>query len=344
MALATSESTAIHRRPAELLRELIRFDTTNPPGNERVCISYIEGLLKAAGIETTIRSKDPERPNLVARLRGTGAAPPLLLYGHVDVVTTEKQDWTHPPFEAKLVDGCDLGTRRPRHERWRRNDALGLPARERGRLSPPGDLIFCALSDEEGFGGYGAGFMVDEHPELFDGVTHAIGEFGGFALQMGSRRFYPIQVAEKQVCGVKLRVRGAGGHGAVPVRGGAMATLARALERIDRKRLPVHVDPVVRDMCHAIGKASPLSTRLALRLLLTRPLTNRLLDLLGTRGHELDPLLHNTVSPTMVRASDKVDVIPNEVELRLRRPPPARFPTRRPGLRAESDPARRGGD
>jgi acetylornithine deacetylase/succinyl-diaminopimelate desuccinylase-like protein len=179
----------------------------------------------------------------------------------------------------------------------------------------PGDLIFCALSDEEGLGDYGAGFMVDEHPELFDGVTHAIGEFGGFSIEIGSQRFYPIQVAEKQVCGIKLRMRGAGGHGSVPVREGAMAGLAKALERLDRKRLPVHVTPATRDMLRSIGEASPLPMRLALRLLLTPPLTNTVLNLLGERGQELAPLLHNTVSPTMVRASDKVNVIPNEVNL-----------------------------
>lgn len=316
MALADSASgSAIHHRPAELLQELIRFDTTNPPGNERECISYIDGLLRDAGIETTIRAKDPDRPNLVARIAGAGAAPPLLLYGHVDVVTTEKQDWTHPPFEAKLVDGWIWG-----------RGALDMKGGVAMMLSaflrahedtspPPGDIIFCALADEEGFGGYGAGFMAEEHPELFAGVKHAIGEFGGFALEIGSRRFYPIQVAEKQVCGIRLRMRGAGGHGAVPVRGGAMSELAQALERIDRKRLPVHITPVVRDMCRAISEASPLPARVALRLLLMPSLTNRLLDLLGTRGKELDPLLHNTVSPTMVRASDKVNVIPSEVSV-----------------------------
>ena len=152
---------------------------------------------------------------------------------------------------------------------------------------PPGDLIFCALSDEESFGGYGAGFMVDEHPELFDGVTHAIGEFGGFALQMGSRRFYPVQVAEKQVCGVKLRVRGAGGHGAVPVRGGAMAT--RASPRADRPQTVAGSHPRSCATCSRDRRGIAVADGLALRLLLVRPLTNRLLDLLGTRGARARP-------------------------------------------------------
>jgi acetylornithine deacetylase/succinyl-diaminopimelate desuccinylase-like protein len=302
-----ADEPAIHHRPAELLRNLIRFDTTNPPGNERECISYIDGLLQDAGIETTIRAREPERPNLVARLPGAGNAPPLLLYGHVDVVTTEKQEWTHPPFEAKLVDGWIWGRGTLDMKGGVAMMVSAFLRASEDSSPPPGDVIFCALADEEGFGHCGAGFMVDEHAELFAGVEHAIGEFGGFAIELGPGRFYPIQVAEKQ------RLRGAGGHGAVPVRGGAMAELARMLERIDRKRLPVHVTPIVRDMCHAIAKASSLPTRLALRLLLTPPLTNRVLDLLGIRGRDLDPLLHNTVSPTMVRASDKVNVIPSEV-------------------------------
>ena len=93
-----------HERPAELLQHLIRYDTTNPPGNEAACVSFIQGLLENAGIETTIRARDPNRPSLIARLKGRGDAPPFMMQGHVDVVTTEKQDWTHPPFSGDLID------------------------------------------------------------------------------------------------------------------------------------------------------------------------------------------------------------------------------------------------
>ena len=103
------QSLSIYERPAELLQNLIRFDTTNPPGNERACIQYINGLLKDAGIKTNIVARTPGRPNLIARLKGTGQAPPLLLYGHVDVVTTAGQKWTHPPFEGGIMDGYVWG-------------------------------------------------------------------------------------------------------------------------------------------------------------------------------------------------------------------------------------------
>ena len=97
--------SSIYQRPAELLQRLIQFDTTNPLGNESECISFINGLLTEAEIETSILSHTPERPNLIARLYGQGKASPLLLYGHVDVVTTGNQKWQHPPFEGKVADG-----------------------------------------------------------------------------------------------------------------------------------------------------------------------------------------------------------------------------------------------
>ncbi|MDI6769424.1 MAG: M20/M25/M40 family metallo-hydrolase [Anaerolineales bacterium] len=104
-----AKKSPLCENPAELLRQLIRFDTTNPPGDERECILYINSLLKEAGIKTTLLGKTRQRQNLVARLKGAGTAAPLLLYGHVDVVTTEKQKWQQPPFAADIVDGFIWG-------------------------------------------------------------------------------------------------------------------------------------------------------------------------------------------------------------------------------------------
>jgi acetylornithine deacetylase/succinyl-diaminopimelate desuccinylase-like protein len=317
MAKATASTEALHKRPAELLQHLIRFDTTNPPGNERACISYIEGLLEQVGVDTTIRARDPQRPNLVARLRGDGSAPPLLLYGHVDVVTTENQQWQVPPFEARLEDGYIWG--RGALD-MKSGVAMMLSAVLRARASelvPAGDVIFCALSDEEAFGDFGAKYMVESHPELFEGVRHAIGEFGGFTLHLGGKRFYPIQVAEKQICTVQATVTGRGGHGAMPVRGGAMRALAEVIAKLDREHLPVHVTPVVRDMVSAMAAASPPQLRIALRQLAKPSRAPAALRLLGARAASFEPLLRNTVSATIVHASDKVNVIPSEVRLVL---------------------------
>jgi acetylornithine deacetylase/succinyl-diaminopimelate desuccinylase-like protein len=315
--MSSSESRTLQENPAQLLQRLIRFDTTNPPGNEAECLGFISDLVRDSGIETTLLSKAAGRPNLIARLKGQGISPPLLLYGHVDVVTTANQAWKYPPFEAREVDGFIWG-----------RGALdmkggiammvaaflraGAEAREL-----PGDVILAVVSDEEALGDHGARFLVECHADQFEGVRHALGEFGGFTFYIAKRRFYPIMVAEKQVCWMKGAVRGLGGHGSMPVRGGAMAKLARVIRQLDRHRLPVHVTPGARLMFQTISSELPNPAGLVLRSLLHPALTNGILGLLGSRGRAFDPLFHNTVSLSVVRGSDKINVIPSEVTFEL---------------------------
>ncbi|HWL32402.1 MAG TPA: M20/M25/M40 family metallo-hydrolase [Gaiellaceae bacterium] len=300
----------------ELLRELIRFDTTNPPGNETDCIEFVRSQLEDAGCETTIHAKDSTRPNLVSRLSG-GSAPPLLLQGHVDVVTTAGQVWTHPPFEARLEDGHVWG-----------RGALDMKAgvamlvhaflrAKRENVQLPGDLVLVVLSDEEAGGNLGARYLVEEQPQLFAGMRYALGEFGGFTLNLGGKRFYPIQVAEKQICWLKATVRGPGGHGAMINRGGTVARLGKLLTDLDRKRLPVHVTPVVREFVDRIAAELTRKEAAVLRSLLKPRLTDVALRLLGERGTSLEPMLRNTVNATIVSGGHKINVVPSEIELEL---------------------------
>lgn len=305
----------MHERPVEILQRLIRFNTTNPPGHEAACVGYIRDLLNEAGIESTLLAKDPERPNLIARIPGEGKAAPLLMYGHVDVVTTEDQPWQHPPFEGNLIDGYV----------WGRGalDMKGgvammvaafLRANAEG-LRPPGDIILTIVSDEEVGGDFGAKFLVEEHPELFKDIKYAIGEFGGFSMNVGGKRFYPIMISEKQICGIKATVRGQGGHGSMPVRGGAMARLSEMLKILDETHFPVHITPPARMMVEAMASALG-GVQGAILGQLTNPLmTNTILNLLGERGRVFYPLFHNTVSPTILKGSNKINVIPSEVSV-----------------------------
>ena len=303
--------------PATLLQKLLQFDTTNPPGNERACIEYIRSLLTEAGIPSEIYAKTPERPNLVARLKGQGRSAPLLLYGHVDVVTTEKQNWTHPPFSGDLVDGYIWG--RGALD-MKGGVAMLVSAFVRAHVekaSLPGDLILAVVSDEEAGGDFGAKFLVKEHPELFSGVRYALGEFGGFTLVIGGKRFYPIQVAEKQICWIKATVRGQGGHASLPVRYGAMTHLGGLLSTLTTRRLPVHVTPIARDMISTIAGHMGGAAGLLFEQLANPALTDLLLDRLGERGRVFDPLLHHTASPTILHGSSKINVIPGEVSVEL---------------------------
>lgn len=312
-----SEPTTLYQRPVELLQALLRFDTTSPPGNEAACIGYIDGLLRSLGIQTTLLEKAPGRTNLIARLKGTGSAPPLLLQGHVDVVTTGEQQWTHPPFAGEIADGFVWG--RGALD-MKGGVAMMLAAFMRAhaeRSTLPGDVILCLLCDEEQGGEFGAKFLVDDHPDLFTGVRYALGEFGGFTFGIGGKRFYPIMVAEKQSCALRATVRGPAGHGSMPIRGGAAAKLARMLHTLDQRRLPVHVAPPVRQMFTAVADALPFPTAPLLRQLLNPAMTNRVLDLLGERGRAFDPLLHHTVSPTIIRGGEKINVIPAAITVEL---------------------------
>ncbi|MBN1994771.1 MAG: M20/M25/M40 family metallo-hydrolase [Anaerolineae bacterium] len=303
--------------PLALLQTLIRFDTTNPPGNEAECINYLHNLLNAAGIDTTLIARTAQRPNLLARLPGQGDAPPLLLYGHVDVVTTAGQTWTHPPFSGAIVDGLVWGRGALDMKSGVAMMVCAVLRAKAEQLDLPGDVILAIVSDEEVDGEYGAKYLVENHAEHFAGVRYAIGEGGGFSIEIAGRKFYPIMVSEKQVCSLRATLRGRAGHGSMPLRGGAMAQLANLLGKLDRYRLPVHVTPVVQQMIQAISNALPFPQKLAMGQLLNPALTNWLLDRLGEQGRLLDALLHNTASPTMVQGSNKINVIPGEVTLDL---------------------------
>jgi acetylornithine deacetylase/succinyl-diaminopimelate desuccinylase-like protein len=308
--------TQIQDRPAELLAQLLRFDTTNPPGNERECIDWVRGLLEELGCEVKVLALEPERPSIVARLEGEGSSPPLLLQGHVDVVAAPGE-WRHPPFGGEQHDGFLWG--RGALD-MKGGVAMMLAAFMRAKVAerrPPGDVILCLMADEEAGSALGAEFLVREHPELFDGVRYSIGEFGAFRLDVAGRAFYPVMVAEKQVCWTRATLRGRAGHGSMPVRGGAMGSLGRLLERLDSKRLPVRVPAVTRMMIDAITGELPAPAALPLRGLLRPRITDRLLDALGDRGSMFDPLLHNTVSPTIVSGGEKINVIPGEASVEL---------------------------
>lgn len=302
--------------PVTLLQELIRFDTSNPPGNERACLEYLTEILGAAGIECRLVAREHERPNLLARVPGEQNAPPLLLYGHVDVVPAQVNEWKHPPFSGELVDDVI----------WGRGalDMKGGVAMLVAALVTAAndstletDLLLVLTSDEERGSQQGAKFLVDEHADFFAGVRYALGEIGGFTEWVGDHRLYPIQVAEKQRCLVSATVRGAGGHPSTVVRGTAAAKLGALLKKFDEKRLPAHVTASARRMLTVMADAFPPHERLALRGLLHERATNPLLLVLGKQAAPLDAILHNTATPTVIRGGESSNVIPTELSVEL---------------------------
>ena len=301
----------------DVLQRLIRLDTTNPPGNEHLAITYLQELIEAAGVGTTLLAEDPNRPNLIARIPGAGHAPGLLLQGHVDVVPTTGQTWAHDPFEAKIIDGFLWG-----------RGALDMKSgvvmmvdaflRKAASERPPaGDIVLALLSDEEQGGIHGAKFLVERHPEVFEGVRYGIGEFGAFPLRLGGKRFYPIQIAERVGVEFTLTMRGPAGHGSLGVKGGATAKLGKVLTRLDKRRMPIHVVPATQLMLESMLDDVDRATRKALQGLLNPRTANTTLRVLHAQLGIMEPLLRNTVSATIVRGGDKHNVIPAEVSVTL---------------------------
>jgi acetylornithine deacetylase/succinyl-diaminopimelate desuccinylase-like protein len=312
-----SPPITIHEHPEQILGGLIRFNTTNPPGNERECIAYIAQLLDRADIPYQIQARDPNRPNLIARLKGAGNAPPLLLHGHVDVVSTAHQSWRHPPFSGDIIDGCVWG-RGALDMKGGLTMMLSAMLRAASEgFRPAGDMVLAALSDEEAGSDFGAGFLVDRYPEYFDGIRCAISEFGANTIYIAGKKFYPIQVAEKQVCWLEARITGPGGHASMPVKGGAMARAADLIRRLDQNPLQPHVTPVVRRMIGTIADALPAGSGMIMRRLLNPLWTGTVFRLLGSRAARFSPLLYHTVNPTIISGGEKINVIPSEIRIQM---------------------------
>lgn len=316
--MSTPKSVAqTHNRPVEILQKLIRFNTTNPPGNETACISYIRELLNEAGIPSTVIAKKPERPNLIAHIEGRGKAKPILLYGHVDVVGTDNQQWDFPPFDGEFADGFVWG--RGALD-MKGGIAMMLAAFLRAKaenFKPAGDVLLMIVSDEEAGGDFGTKFLVEKYPELFKNIRYAIGEFGGFNVNLDNKRFYPITVSEKQICWMKATVYGQGGHGSMPVRGGAMMKLSKLLKQLGKNDLPVHITAPSRMMVEAVADALGGIKGLLFSQLNNPSMTRTILNLLGAGGKSFYPLFHNTVSPTILHGSASINVIPSEISVEL---------------------------
>lgn len=280
----------------ELCRDLIRIDSTNAGDNagpgERVAAEYVAGKLAEVGLEATIVESDDRRANVVARVEGTDPSKAaLLLHGHLDVVPFDAGDWTRHPLSGEIADGCVWGRGAVDMKDM---DAMILAVvRQRLRENrPPGrDVVLMFTADEEAGGDYGAKFLVEKHPEHFEGVTEAIGEVGGFSVSTGDRRLYLIEAAEKGMAWMRVTAKGRAGHGSMLNADNAVTELAEAVARVGRYEWPVRLTPTMRKFQEA------------------------------TEGVDLGPLqrmigaaLRNTVNPTMLQAGYKSNVIPQTAE------------------------------
>ncbi|MFJ9738725.1 M20/M25/M40 family metallo-hydrolase [Streptomyces sp. NPDC101166] len=294
----------------DLCRDLIRFDTSNygdhsGPG-ERKAAEYVAEKLAEVGLEPRIFESHPGRASTVARIEGTDPTrPALLIHGHLDVVPANAADWTHDPFSGEVADGCVWGRGAVDMKDM---DAMTLAVvrdRLRSGRRPPRDIVLAFLADEEAGGTYGARHLVDRHPELFEGVTEAISEVGGFSFTVDEqRRLYLIQTAEKGMHWMKLTVAGTAGHGSMIHRDNAITELSEAVARLGRHTFPVRVTKTTRAFLDELGDA--LGTQLDPEDM------ESTLARLGGIAKLIGATLSNTANPTQLGAGYKVNVIPGE--------------------------------
>ncbi|MBJ6638026.1 M20/M25/M40 family metallo-hydrolase [Streptomyces sp. DHE7-1] len=294
----------------DLCRELIRFDTSNygdhsGPG-ERAAAEYVAEKLAEVGLEPEIFESHPGRASTVARIEGEDPSrPALLIHGHLDVVPANAADWTHDPFSGEVADGCVWGRGAVDMKDM---DAMTLAVvrdRLRSGRRPPRDIVVAFLADEEAGGTYGARHLVDNHRGLFEGVTEAISEVGGFSFTVNEqRRLYLIQTAEKGMHWMKLTVAGTAGHGSMIHRDNAITELSEAVARVGRHRFPVRVTKTTRAFLDELGDA--LGTELDPEDM------EATLAKLGGIAKLIGATLSNTANPTQLGAGYKVNVIPGE--------------------------------
>jgi acetylornithine deacetylase/succinyl-diaminopimelate desuccinylase-like protein len=295
-----------------ILRDLIRFDTSNPPGNERPAAEYLATLLRRDGIDAIVLESRPGRGNVVARLAGDGSAPPLLLSAHLDVVPAVASEWTHPPFGAEIHDGYVWGRGAVDMKHMAAMSVVTLLELKRRGTRLRRDVIFAGVADEEAGGRAGAGWLVDTHLDRVK-AAFCLTEVGGMSVPMPRATLIPIQVAEKGLLWFRLRVRGTAGHGSMPTPDSAVLKLCRAVTRLARAPLGYHLTPTAREFLRAVAAAQRAPASQLLRGLLSRPTARAMLRLVPpARRRAFRAMLYNTAAPTVLRAGVRVNVIPGE--------------------------------
>ena len=307
---APQASSAAQDEVVDLCRDLIRIDSTNfgdgsGPG-EREAAEHVMGLLDEVGITGELVESQERRASVVFRIEGdpagTAERGALLLHGHLDVVPAKAEDWSVDPFSGEEHDGCLWG--RGAVDMKDMDAMLLALARDMARTGrkPPRDLVFAFMADEEAGGVFGAHHLVDHRPDLFEGVSAAVSEVGGFSQQIGDQRCYLLQTAEKGIAWLRLLAHGRAGHGSQVNDDNAVTRLCQAVARVGAHDWPIEVTPTVRAFLDGVSEVIGAE--------LDPDDPQQLIDVLGTTARWVGATLRDTANPTLLDAGYKQNVIP----------------------------------
>jgi acetylornithine deacetylase/succinyl-diaminopimelate desuccinylase-like protein len=295
MAAVSSKEEAI-----ELLQALIRLDTVNPPGNETPAAELLREYLEDSGVACELIAKVPERANLVARIPGRGTGPRLALLSHTDTVLADPAEWRLDPWSGELREDEVWGRGALDMKGQVAASAVAIASLAREGFRPNGDLIFVASADEEVGLDVGVEWLARERPEAVR-CEFSLNEGGGDRVVFGERPLYLCGTAEKMSSPFRLRVRGRSGHASMPgVADNALVKAARLVERLAEYRPDLTHTPETTALAHAVFGEVPSPEETVERAEAIHPLARALVE----------PLLSLTLSPTMISASEKRNVIP----------------------------------
>jgi acetylornithine deacetylase/succinyl-diaminopimelate desuccinylase-like protein len=299
------------------LQNLLRCDTQSPPGNERIAAEYIKGALAEEDINCTFVESAPGRVSVIARIVAENAtARPMLMMGHIDVVTVERDKWERDPFGGEIIDGFVWGRGALDMKGQVAAELAAFLAIKRSGMALDRDVLFVAFADEEAGGAYGADYVWKHHQDLLD-AEFAVNEGGGNPITIANHLFYTCQVGEKGGTRLKMTVRGEPGHASVPQANTAMEKLAEAMKRLHEWEPPTEITASVRLMLEGIADALGGGTADAIRAMLAEgsPTWAELakLPLPESEKPHFRAITRNTAVPTIIHGGKQINVIPSEV-------------------------------
>ena len=294
---------------AELLRRLIRFRTVNPPGDERACQEHLAGILRDAGFEVELLGRTDERPNMVARLRGEQDGPRLVLLSHVDTVLADPEDWQHDPWSGDVAGGEVWGRGAQDMKNHTAAEVVAAVSLAREGWRPArGELMVITTVDEETGGTEGAVWLCDNHPDKVR-CDYVLNEGGGTVIPYDDTPVYGVCVAEKGVFRFTLTTRGRAGHASMPgVGDNALLKMAPLLAALSEKRPALDVTDAPRALLAALDLDGDGDSAAGLERLRERD---------PRLAVFVEPMLAVTFAPTVISASEKINVLPAAARLQV---------------------------
>jgi acetylornithine deacetylase/succinyl-diaminopimelate desuccinylase-like protein len=288
----------------EVLQELIRADTVNPPGNETRAAELLRGYLEDAGVECELYARIPERANLVARIRGRGEGPTLLLLSHTDTVLADPDEWSVDPWSGELTDEHVWGRGALDMKSQVAASAVAMATLAREGFEPSGDVLFAATADEEVGEDFGLSWLCREHPDAVR-ADYCVNEGGGDRVRVNGRTLYLCSTAEKISSPFVLHVHGRSGHASMPgIADNALVKAADLITKLGALRPKPQLLPETEAFFRALGDV-PDPEELPGRLAALEPAVRAMVE----------PMLSLTVSPTIIEASRKHNVIPGRCDV-----------------------------